>query len=183
MCCIIPSSLGKYRRSSSRIKRNFWRRCRGDIINIYLVPDHKSHLLAIYIICHFPLIFISPTSQKFPVLFALFFVRHFFVRSIFFACDPVAMASMTTPPLSPDFEVLYFKQRQGQNLKDAWYRLMESYRICNLKGDAKVLLLNFYIGLTLHHRQLLNFAAKGNFIELDANAAYEILDGILGVPP
>ena len=68
-------------------------------------------------------------------------------------------------------------------MKDAWRRLMESYRICNLKGDAKILLRNFYIGLALHHRQLLDFAAEGNFIELDANAAYEILEGILGVPP
>ena len=41
----------------------------------------------------------------------------------------------------------------------------------------------FYIGLALHHRQLLDFAAKGNFIELDANVAYEILEGILGIPP
>ena len=68
-------------------------------------------------------------------------------------------------------------------MKDAWYRLMESYRVCNLKGDAKILLRNFYIVLASHHRQLSDFAAKGNFIELDANAAYEILDGILGVPP
>ena len=58
--------------ASSDIKRNFWRRCRGDIINIYQVPNHKSHLLAIYIICHLPLVFLSPTSQKFAVLFALF---------------------------------------------------------------------------------------------------------------
>ena len=41
----------------------------------------------------------------------------------------------------------------------------------------------FYIRLALHHRQLLDFAAKGNFIELDANTAYEILEGILGIPP
>ena len=68
-------------------------------------------------------------------------------------------------------------------MKDAWYRLMEFYRTSNLKGDAKILIRNFYIGLALHHRQLLDFAAKGNFIELDANAAYEILEGILGVPP
>ena len=59
------------------IKRNFWRRCRGDIINIYQVPNHKSHLLSIYIICHLPLVFLSPTSQKFVVLFALFFVCRF----------------------------------------------------------------------------------------------------------
>ena len=55
------------------IKRNFWRRCQGDIINIYQVPNHKSHLLAIYIICQFPLVFLSPTSQKFAVLFASLF--------------------------------------------------------------------------------------------------------------
>ena len=60
---------------------------------------------------------------------------------------------------------------------------MESYHACNLKGDAKILIRNFYIGLALHHRQLLDFAAKGNFIELDANAAHESLEGILGVPP
>jgi hypothetical protein len=60
---------------------------------------------------------------------------------------------------------------------------MEVYRTSNLKGDAKILLQNFYIGLALHHRQLLDFAAKGSFIELDANSAYEILEGILGIPP
>ena len=60
---------------------------------------------------------------------------------------------------------------------------MESYCIPNLKGDAKVLLRNFYIGLALHHRELLDFAAIGNFIELDVIAAYEILERILGIPP
>ena len=93
------------------------------------------------------------------------------------------MGSVPTPPLLPDFEVLYFKQRQGENLKYAWYRQLESYHVCNLKGYAKILLRNFYVGLALHHRQLLDFAAKGSFIELDVNAAYEILEGILGVPP
>ena len=59
---------------------------------------------------------------------------------------------------------------------------METYRISNLKGDAKVLLRNFYIGLALHHRELLDFASKGNFIELNTNVAYEALEGILRVP-
>ena len=57
--------------ASSDIKRNFWRYCR--IFNIYQVPNHKSHLLAIYIICHLPLVFLSPTSQKIAVLFASLF--------------------------------------------------------------------------------------------------------------
>ena len=47
------------------------------------------------------------------------------------------MASLNAPPLLPNFEVLYFKQRQEENLKYAWYRLMESYCVCYLKGDAK----------------------------------------------
>ena len=33
------------------------------------------------------------------------------------------------------------------------------------------------------HRQLLDFTTKGNFIESDANVAYEIIEGILGIPP
>ena len=92
------------------------------------------------------------------------------------------MTSITIPPLSPDFEVLYFKQKQGENLKDAWYRLMESYRVCSIKGDAKILLCNFYIGLTMHQGELLDFAVQGNYVEVDANVAYEIIEGILGVP-
>ena len=50
---------------------------------MYQVPNHKPHLLAIYIISHLPLVFLSPTSQKFVVLFTLFFIRSFLVRSIF----------------------------------------------------------------------------------------------------
>ena len=37
------------------------------------VPNNKSHLLAIYIICHLALVFLFPTSQKFAVLFASLF--------------------------------------------------------------------------------------------------------------
>ena len=59
------------------------------------------------------------------------------------------MASLNAPPLLPDFEVLYFKQKQGENLKDAWYRLLKSYRVCNLKGDAEKFLRNFYVGSRL----------------------------------
>lgn len=60
---------------------------------------------------------------------------------------------------------------------------MESYRVFSVKRDLKISLCSFYIGLTMHHRQLLDFAAKGNFIECDANIAYEIIEGILGVTP
>ena len=37
--------------------------------------------------------------------------------------------------------------------------------------------------LTLSHRQLLDFAAKGSFVEIDPSFAYEIIEGIVGVLP
>ena len=93
------------------------------------------------------------------------------------------MASSVFIPSSPDFEVLHFKQRQGENLKDAWFRMLESYRSCTIEGDFKILIRNFYIGLTLPHRQLLDFAAKGGFIEVDPSSTYEIIEAIVVVLP
>ena len=93
------------------------------------------------------------------------------------------MASSVFIPSSPDFEVLHFKQGQGENLKDAWFRMLESYRSCAVEGDFKILMRNFYVGLTPSHRQLLDFAAKGCFIEIDPSFAYEIIEGIVGVLP
>ena len=82
LCCILPYSLGKHQCISSDIKGTFWRCCRGDITNIYQVPNHKSHLLGIYIICHLPLVFLSPTSQKFAIFIRPLF-RSLFSRQIF----------------------------------------------------------------------------------------------------
>ena len=59
------------------------------------------------------------------------------------------MASPSITVSTPDFEVLHFKQRQGENLIDAWYRMVESYRSCTIEGDFKILLHNFYVGLTV----------------------------------
>ena len=93
------------------------------------------------------------------------------------------MASPLSAPLSPEFEVLHFKQRQGENLKDAWYRMMESYRKCTLEVNFRILLCNFYVGLNMTHRQLLDCIAKGNFIEIDPSIAHEIIEGIVGTLP
>ena len=61
--------------------------------------------------------------------------------------------------------------------------MIESYHNCTIEGDFKILLRNFYVGLTMPHRQLLDFAAKGNFIEIDPNIAYEIIEGVVGILP
>ena len=46
-------------------RKNFLHCCWGDIINIYQVPMHILSSPCIYIIFHFPFVFISPTSKKF----------------------------------------------------------------------------------------------------------------------
>src|SRR3989337_564171 len=55
---------GKTDASSRGSRKNFWRRCQGDLhqAETYQVPiinSHPSH----YIICHSPLVFLSPTSK------------------------------------------------------------------------------------------------------------------------
>ena len=59
--------------------------------------------------------------------------------------------------------------------------MLESYHSYIIEGDFNILLCNFYVGLTISHRQLLDFAAKGNFIEIDPSFAYEIIEGTVGV--
>ena len=93
------------------------------------------------------------------------------------------MASPLSAPLSPEFEVLHFKQRQGENLKDAWFRMMGFYHNCTLEVNYRILLRNFYVGLDLSDRQLLDCIAKGNFIEIDPSIAHEIIEGIEGTLP
>ena len=93
------------------------------------------------------------------------------------------MASPLSAPITPEFEVLHFKQRQGENLKDAWYRMMEFYRKCTSEINLRILLRNFYVGLNMSHRQLLDCVAKGNFIEIDPHIALEIIEGIVGTLP
>ena len=148
-------------------------------VKTYEVPitnSYPSH----YIICHLPLVFLSPTSplpfyspslSQSPPLFRLPVVYL------------VVMASSLSAPMSPEFEVLHFKQRQGENLKDACYRMMESYRKCTLEVNFRILLCNFYVGLNMTHRQLLDCTAKGKFIEIDPSIAHEIIEGIVGTLP
>ena len=55
---------GKTNASSRSSKKNFWRRCHGDLrqVKTYQVTIISSHLLH-YIILHSPLVFLPPTSK------------------------------------------------------------------------------------------------------------------------
>ena len=81
LCCITLSSSRENQRKCSRgSKKDFWRRCRGGSRNTSqdLTPDNESLVALLqvktyqvpitnpylphYIICHLPLVFLSPTS-------------------------------------------------------------------------------------------------------------------------
>ena len=71
---------GKTNTSSRSSRKNFWRRCRGDLrqVKTYQVPIINSHLLH-YIIRHSPLVFLSPTSKMIFEKICLFFSPLLFV--------------------------------------------------------------------------------------------------------
>ena len=68
LCCITLSSSRKTNARSRRSKMDFWRRCRGVYTKVNIPSTHHNPYLPHYIICHLPLVFLSPTS---PLLFYL----------------------------------------------------------------------------------------------------------------
>ena len=61
--------------------------------------------------------------------------------------------------------------------------MIQSYHNCTLEVNFSILLRNFYVGLNMSHRQLLDCVAKGNFIEIDPHIAHEVIEGIVGTLP
>jgi len=190
LCCITFPIQGKptqaqdvARRISGAVAREVFAQ-----VKTYQVPitnSSPSH----YIICHLPLVFLSPPLHfTFSVLFTLSFPFSYLFRLPFLCARVlvaylVIMASPLSAPMSPEFEVLHFKQRQGKNLKYAWYRMMEYYRNCTWEVNFRILLRKLYVGLNMSHRQLLDCIAKGIFIEIDPSIAHEIIEGIVGTLP
>ena len=108
--CITLSSSRENQHSAQEVARRISGTVAGEIrakssqVKTYQVPitnSYPSH----YIICHLPLVFLSPTSPL-PFYSPSLFVCLFFA---FF----VIMASPLSTPLSPENEVLNFKQREG----------------------------------------------------------------------
>ena len=61
--------------------------------------------------------------------------------------------------------------------------MMGFYRNCTLEVNFRILVHNFYVGLNLSHRRLLDCVAKGNFVEIDRCIAHQIIEGIVGTLP
>ena len=116
---------GKPAQCSRGSKKNFWHRCRGGLRTSQDIPSTHQKLFSITLhYLPFCLSFSSPPLHPYRFIHPLSLSSLSF-RSPLFRL-PVVMASPLSVPLSPEFEVLHFKQRQGENLKDAWFRMMES---------------------------------------------------------
>ena len=93
---------------------------------------------------------------------------------------------MASPPIivsTPNNEVLNFKQREGENLKDAWYRICNARNRSTRKQSTSVLLRNFYVGVTPWNRYVLDTITGGNFLGSHTFDSYNAMIDLLGPPP
>ena len=93
------------------------------------------------------------------------------------------MTSLISSLLSPENEVLNFKQREGENLKDAWYRICNAQYKATRKLATSVLLRNFYVGITPWNRCVLDIATGGDFMSSHTFDAYNAMLDLFGPPP
>ena len=93
------------------------------------------------------------------------------------------MASPLSSPLSPENEVLNFKQREGENLKDDWYRIYNAQNRSTRKQSTSVLLRIFYVGITPWNRFILDTITGGNFLGSHTFGSYNAMIDLFGPPP
>ncbi len=93
---------------------------------------------------------------------------------------------MASPPIivsTPDHEVLNFKQREGENLKDAWHRICNAQNRSTRKQSTSVLLRCFYVGITTWYRFILDTITGGNFLMCPSLDAFNAMGNLVGSPP
>ena len=84
---------------------------------------------------------------------------------------------------TPEHEVLNFIQREGENLKDAWYRICNAQNRSTRKQSTSVLLPNFYVGITPWNRYILDTITSGNFLGSHTFYSYNAMLDLFGSPP
>ena len=93
------------------------------------------------------------------------------------------MASPLSSRLSPENEVLNFKQREGENLKDSWYRICNAQNRSTRKQSTLVLLCNFYVGVNPWYRYILDAITGGNFLMCPSLHAFNAMGDLVGALP
>ena len=84
---------------------------------------------------------------------------------------------------TPKNEVLNFKQRGGESLKDAWYRICNAHNRSIRKQSTVVLLHCFYVGITTWYRFVLDTITGGNFLMSPPFDALNAMGNLVGSPP
>src|ERR1041384_2198271 len=90
---------------------------------------------------------------------------------------------MSGPFAFVETEVLIFKQKGGESLKDAWYRINDSQRRATKEQSTIILLRNFYVGITPWNRFILDTAINGNFLEAPIWQSLNVIENIVGNLP
>ena len=93
---------------------------------------------------------------------------------------------MASPPIivsTPDNELLNYKRRKGENLKDAWYRICNAQNRSTRKQSTSVLLRNFCVCVTPWNRYVLDTITGGNFLGSHTFDSYNAMIYLLGPPP
>src|SRR5664279_2457704 len=93
------------------------------------------------------------------------------------------MASSTPFVISPELEVLTFKQRGVESLKDSWYRISDAQHRSTRKQSTTVLLRNFYVLITNWYRYILDTLTGGNFLGSHTLEAFNVIESLVGTPP
>src|ERR1041385_7156990 len=90
---------------------------------------------------------------------------------------------MSGPSAFVETEVLTFKQKGGESLKDAWYRINDSHRKAIKEQSTTILLRNFYVGITPWNRFILDTAINGNFLEAPTWESLKVINNLVGNLP
>src|SRR4051812_5405360 len=90
---------------------------------------------------------------------------------------------MSGPFAFVETEVLTFKQKGGESLKDAWYRINDSQKRATKKKSTTILLRIFYVGITSLNRFVLDTSINGNFIEAPVLEALNVIENLVGSLP
>ena len=93
------------------------------------------------------------------------------------------MDSSSSTVCTPENEVLNFKQRGGENLKDAWYRICNAHNTSIRKQSTVVLLRCFYVGITTWYRFFLDTITGGNFLMCSSLDAFNAMGNLVGSSP
>src|SRR3954463_11096593 len=90
---------------------------------------------------------------------------------------------MAGPFAFGEAEVLTFKQRGGESLKDAWYRINDSQKRATKKQSTTILLRNLYVRINHWNRFILDTAINGNFLEAPIWESLNVIENLVGNLP